>query len=395
YIESLYNLLLKTEDAQSKFVDIRKKLKSPFVELIYASICLNKQDFDEAVEVYKNLPRAFLISPGVIVEFSRALAQSGKYDEALAAISVMHKARLYTKNSLQIFRDLALKKQLIDKSIAAQKVLESKYKDDAGVQYGRAILALKTGNPDTALQILTDLTQKYPKEERFELAKMSIYLLQEKYSQVVDECKKSKIDPNLFAGILAVAYIKLDKQDLAEDVYKKAIKENKSFSIMMEYAQLLVNTGKHQEAVKMYENIRESFKKRLDEDSKINALLLNNFAWSLLQDRGSQKKTALKAAKSAYDLFPDNINIIDTYATALIQNNKFKQCINLLANNAQIRKEPQLLFHLAKSYEKTKDLNNAVRNYRLVVESDTSDNKIKLVVSKSKLRDHIEKLAQE
>jgi predicted Zn-dependent protease len=391
----LYNLLLKTEDAQSKFVDIRKKLKSPFVELIYASICLNKQDFDEAVEVYKNLPRAFLISPGVIVEFSRALAQSGKYDEALAAISVMHKARLYTKNSLQIFRDLALKKQLIDKSIAAQKVLESKYKDDAGVQYGRAILALKTGNPDTALQILTDLTQKYPKEERFELAKMSIYLLQEKYSQVVDECKKSKIDPNLFAGILAVAYIKLDKQDLAEDVYKKAIKENKSFSIMMEYAQLLVNTGKHQEAVKMYENIRESFKKRLDEDSKINALLLNNFAWSLLQDRGSQKKTALKAAKSAYDLFPDNINIIDTYATALIQNNKFKQCINLLANNAQIRKEPQLLFHLAKSYEKTKDLNNAVRNYRLVVESDTSDNKIKLVVSKSKLRDHIEKLAQE
>ncbi|MGD9201692.1 MAG: hypothetical protein PVI26_09030, partial [Chitinispirillia bacterium] len=55
YIESLYNLLLKTEDAQSKFVDIRKKLKSPFVELIYASICLNKKDFDEAVEVYKNL----------------------------------------------------------------------------------------------------------------------------------------------------------------------------------------------------------------------------------------------------------------------------------------------------------------------------------------------------
>lgn len=395
YLEALYTVLLKAEGAKFKFIEIRKKLKSPFIELIYAYICVQKHDFDEAVEVYKNLPRAFLISPGVIVDFSRILAQSGKYDEALAAISVMHKANHYTKNSLEIFRDLTLKKQLIDKSFAAQEILESTYKDDAGVQYGRAILAMKTGNADTALQILTVLTEKYPKEARFELAKISIYLLQEKYSQVVEECNNSKINPNLYAGMLAAAYIKLDKQAQAEKVYLNAIDEKKSFSLMMEFAQLLVNSGKHQDAVKVYNTIKESFKEKLDDNREMNALLLNNFAWSLLQDTDPQKKAALKAAKSAYDLLPDNVNILDTYASALIQNNKFKQCINVLANNTQIQKEPQLLYHLAKAYEKTKDFNNAVRNYRLIVNSNTTDNKIKLVVSKIKLKEHIDKLTQE
>lgn len=394
FYTAILNLLSDSSNGFNQLKESREKLPPyPVVDILFARACAMKGDYDEAIATYKRLPDVVLRSPQLLVECARILAKNDKYDEALGLIDVMHMRKLYTRNSLELFRDITFKKKLFDKSMEAQKALESKFKDDAGIQYSSALLALKTGNKEKALQIMNELCRKYPQENRFETTRLSVYLLLGEYKKVVDECKDSKIDQYLLTSYIAQAYLGLGDSVKAEQIYEKSISHKKSLGLMLEYAQVLAYGGEYGKAKDVYKRVLTDFKDKVEKDTANIAFLYNNYAWVLLHGGAADKKDGLSYSQKAYKQNPKSLNIVDTYARALIENEKYKDCIKLLKEYDTTKKEAQLLYYLARAYENTKDINNAVRTYQDAYARADSSKAIGLEVSKGYLQKHIQELS--
>ena len=95
--------------------EIRKSVPgNPFIELYTARALLKSNQFDKSAEIYRRLPGIYLRSPGILTEYALVLSRSGKENEALVAISIMHKRKLFTRASLVLFRDLTFIKNLLE-----------------------------------------------------------------------------------------------------------------------------------------------------------------------------------------------------------------------------------------------------------------------------------------
>jgi predicted Zn-dependent protease len=366
---------------------------NPFVTLIVARENLKKSRFPDAIAEYKTLSAVFLLSPGPLVEYAMALDRDGKSDEAMALISSFHGHHAFTRQSLELFRDIAFKKRMVEKSMAAQKVLQFKYNTDASVLFSGAVLALKLGRTDSALALVTSLARKYPREEKFELAKISILLIKKQYEEVLSECRKSSVPVSARAPFEARAYRALGKNFSADSVYTAGLAQAKTPALMLEYANFLLESDAPERAASLYDEILTVKKDDLKQDSIGNSMLLNNLAWSLLQSKTNSFEKAIDLAKQAFELAPKNPHIIDTYAFALIKAGKYKDCVELLSGNQIALREPRLLFHLAIALQKSNQINKAVRYYQDVLKlMDSSSNTLGFTVSKPEIQATVEKL---
>ena len=120
--ERFYNVLQKGNDMESEALlkelgEIQKSIPpNPFVQLYTARALLKSGQFAKSAEVYKRLPGMYVRSPGILTEYAMALSRSGKENEALVALSMMHRKRSFTRGSLELFRDLTFRKNLLEKS---------------------------------------------------------------------------------------------------------------------------------------------------------------------------------------------------------------------------------------------------------------------------------------
>ncbi|MBD3322402.1 MAG: hypothetical protein GF350_14975 [Chitinivibrionales bacterium] len=399
--ELYYKALLSIAADSSNRLELVQKAREnlpgdPAVEIVYARENVREKQYDVAIESYRNLPQVFLRSPRVLVEYATALSLAGKSDEALAAVSSMHAKNVSTKYSLTLFRDLAFRNKLLDKSAAAQKILESKYSDDVNVKYGGAMMALKGGKIDSAQALFTELSVQYPDEPRFETARLSTYIINEDYEQAVRECEKSTAPPEMIAPVAARAYLKLGKVEKAEQSYEAALAENKKPALMISYANFLLAADKPEKAARLFQKIIDTNQNELEKDSSANAALLNNFAWSLAHSPGFDPHTAISAAEEARKLDPGNLHILDTYATVLLKAERYRKCIKLLENNEHTTREPQLLITLAQAYAKRNKANKAVRSYQdALAFADTSRISLKPSLTKTEIKTAIENLIGE
>ncbi|MCP5141364.1 MAG: PEP-CTERM system TPR-repeat protein PrsT [Chromatiales bacterium] len=88
-----------------------------------------------------------------------------------------------------------------------------------------------------------------------------------------------------------------------------------------------------------------------------NVIALNNLAMRLLAD---EPKVALGYAEQAHQREPDNPVILDTYAQALIRNERGAEAIPLLEKAIDtLRTEPALRYHLAGAFEATGNYSEA------------------------------------
>lgn len=385
--------MIDTIEALEDFKNALKKLPpNPIIAILYAQENAKKRNFKEVIEIYKKLPGVYKLSPFLLTKLAQAYSITGDDEKALAALNVLHSKKHFTKMSVELFRDITFKMNLVEKSKAAQSLLDKKFGNDASVRWSSAVLALKTGEIDSAIELLNQLYKDYPDAHRIEIARLSAFLIKKDYNAAVEECKNTKAPFKLYAPVLARAFKKLGKTKNAEKVYKKLLKEDKKPGTMLEYSDFLLKSGKSKEASIVLDELLHSNEQLWKENPKGNALVLNNYAWSLMQENGYNKKTVLSAAKKAYELAPDNKHIVDTYVDILTQSKKYRQCIKLLENNQLTRKEPKLLYYLAVCFERTKDINKAVRTYKEVIEMYNSENILPMTINKNKLKKHVSQL---
>jgi predicted Zn-dependent protease len=380
--------------ALNELAELQKALPdNPLIVMAMAFEKARRSQYKEAIAEYKKVPPVYLRSPRVLIEFANALYKNGNDDEALALISSLHQHNLYSRPSLELFRDITFKKHLMDKSIAAQKMLEKKFTGDASVLWSGMVMALKTGKTDSALALATELSKKFPQEERFEIARISMYLVKKEYDRVLRECSQSKASASALAPLEAGAFRAIGKNDFAERAYAKGMAQKKTPALMLDYAGFLIESGKAEQAASLYDEIVAMKKDDLQQDSVMNAMVLNNLAWSLLQTKSFSQDRVIAVARHAHELSPGNPQIIDTYASVLLKNGNNKECIKLLADNAVAVREPRLLFHLATAYEKSHEVNKAVRYYRDALKlMDSASPVVPMTLSKADVRNCIDKL---
>lgn len=392
-------LLLSSEtDTANRLRRIESLYKSspihPILTLSYALQLSREKKYPNADSLFRRLPKPVLLSPSIITEYALVLVRLGKDDDALKYLDNLHRNRVFTKLSLELFRDLTLKKNLIEKSDAAQKMLEQKFKNDVGVQWSAALMALKKGNTDSALSILSSLNSKYPDEEQFEIMRINALYISGDYNAVLNACKGSNASPPIIRTLEARAFRKLDMQDSARKAYETALSSavKANDEIYLEYATFLNDIGDLNKASDVYTRLLDNYNKQNRKDSLYLAVLLNNFAWTGIQSGKSETKLAIDAVKRASALQPDNPRILDTYATVLLKAGSYKECITLLEKKHFIDKEPGLLVHLGEAFEKTGNENKAVRAYQTALSLTEHISNADLPISRSSLIERVQLL---
>jgi tetratricopeptide (TPR) repeat protein len=396
--QQLYNLLVKADTSDTAYlmkelIAVRKQLPpNPFIDLFTARALLKSGRFNNAVELYRRLPGIYLRSPAILTEFAFALTRSGKDNDALVVLSVMHQKKVFTRGSLELFRDLTFKKNLIDKSEHAQQLLEKIYGDDVKLRWSGAIMAIKEGKIDSALTILNLLETKFPKENQFKLTRISALIIKGDYESALSICHSGSLPAEQTIPLEAQIYKKQGKEKEALNLIESALKENRKPNLLVEYAELLMEQNRNNDAVKVYEELLNN----RQQDKKSNAesaALYNNMAWAMLHSQNPDKKLTIKTASKAYELLPNLPNIIDTYAEVLINFGEYSECIKLLESTPQTQKEPKFIYLLGTAYEKNRDANKAVRNFRAAVAlMDSSSGTIKMDITKEVINSQIDKL---
>lgn len=373
--------------------EIRKAIpENPFVNLFTARALLKNKQAEKSVEIYQRLPGIYLRSPGILTEYAMALASIGKENEALVALSIMHKRKSFTRTSLELFRDLTFKKNLLEKSEFTQHLLEKLYGNDARIRWNGAILALRTGKVDSALTLLTDLEKQFPDEPRFRTTRISAMIIKGDYDNALALCHSVKAPRELIIPLETQILKKQGKEAEALQIIESARKEKDNPQLSIIHAEMLMGMDKNQDAAKIYEDLLASRKSDKEASAQTGALY-NNMAWALLHAEKPDKKSIMNAVGRAYQLLPGSPNVLDTYAEALLRFGDYAECIKILEDSKLTTKEPKLLFQLAMAYEKKNDLNKAVRNFKTVTAMmDSSKGSIEMDINKAAVERHIEKI---
>jgi predicted Zn-dependent protease len=229
----------------------------PVIDLVYARTLVAQGKYSEALSMYQSLPPLFAQASAISLEIAKLLFRLGKDNDALLMINNLHHRRFFSKESIELFRDISLKKQLVEKGVVAQRILEQHYPKDVSIRFKGALLSLQTGQYDSAFKKFSLLAGDYPDESKFEKARLSILLLRKDYKNVIAECLKSKLPFDSTATFLATAYSSLSQFKEAQETYLRAIKPSQSPRLLVEYADFLLDNHKNQEAAVIYRKLIE------------------------------------------------------------------------------------------------------------------------------------------
>ena len=372
-----------------------EKLPSdPVTTIFMARAAMKTKKYKEAIEYYNHLPGLVLWAPIIVAERAQAMALTGNDDDALKVISFMHSKRIFSRQSLELFRNLTLKKDLIEKSEAAQKLLEKQYSNDIGLKWKGLLVAIKAEKIDSALTIANQLSVQYPDDDRFELTKLTLLLIKKEFRKVLEIVGKSSLPREKTKPIEAVAWKGLGDTTQAILAYEEAIKDRSEPILKMQLAEMYFQTKAYNKANMLYSELLEDSTASMFRDSLQMAVLLNNNAWTIMTAGEKDLTAASNMAKKAFDLAPGNMHILDTYISILYEAKKYKECISLLEKNTQALTQKRLLIHLSRSWEMRGDNNKAKRYLEDALQCSGDDQKLSSLLTDKEIKKEIERLSE-
>ncbi len=345
--------------------------------LMLAHLCAEKNEYAEAVKYFDRLSSLIKHSPGVVVARARATAALGVPQKAIAILEHMHRKNVASRRSLELYRNIALTLDYLNRADMAQDALEQRYPRDTRVIWNRAMIALKKHEFDTAFSVFTRLVNIYPQTARFRVAAMRAALLNGDTRSVMQLYKNRSADNAHISIIAADAALKEGDPAHAHSIYVAGMEKNESPQVAMAYARFLLEEKKDfSAAASVYRDVLKRHGKRIKEDTLGTVHLFNNLAWTLLHQETPDMDLALKAATHAYSRAQHNVHVVDTYAEALIRSKNYSECISVLKDSELTEKEPKLRYQLARAYEKKGEKKNALHAYRNALFSSESDSTV-------------------
>jgi hypothetical protein len=137
--------------------------------------------WSEASSAFRSVAGPLARAPVFLVEFAQVLRASGKPSEAFLLLDRLHGRGLSSRASLELYRDLAVEKELTKEAARAQKLLEERFKDDPGRSPRRRHPGPPRGQPRRGLEHASVLSGQFPEREDVEAARISVFLARKDY----------------------------------------------------------------------------------------------------------------------------------------------------------------------------------------------------------------------
>ncbi|HVE13169.1 MAG TPA: tetratricopeptide repeat protein, partial [Elusimicrobiota bacterium] len=185
----------------------------------------------------------------------QVLRRSGKPSEALLILDRLHGRGLSSRASLELYRDLAVERELPKEAAQAQKALEERFKDDPSVLLAGGIMALRAGRLAEASGTLQALSGQFPEREDVEEARLAVFLARKDYEGLLRAASQSRASRASLAPFLAAALSQLGRGAEAEGIFERALAERTEPRLVLAYANLLLSNGKTEPARARYEEV--------------------------------------------------------------------------------------------------------------------------------------------
>ncbi|HVE13441.1 MAG TPA: tetratricopeptide repeat protein, partial [Elusimicrobiota bacterium] len=331
--------------------------------------------WSEASSAFRSVAGPLARSPVFLVEFAQVLRRSGKPSEALLLLDRLHGRGLSSRASLELYRDLAVEKELTKEAAQAQKILEERFKDDPAVLLAGGIMALRAGNLAEASSTLQSLSGQFPEREDVEEARISVFLAKKDYEGLLRAASQSRASRASLAPYVAAALTQLGRAAEAEEALGRAVAERAEPRLVLAYANLLLSNGKTEPARARYEEVLRAQPKNEAARLGLATLALQGgdtatarthaeavaagkggaagYAQTLIAEldlRQGRADLALAAANRALSVAPQDERALFLRGVATLELGRADEAEFLLQQSAAARpNDPALQWHLARA----------------------------------------------
>ena len=118
--------------------------------------------------------------------------------------------------------------------------------------------------------------------------------------------------------------------------------------------------GNVDRAIAEYEKVIEQYPN--------SSAALNNLAWLYFQEKNDNER-AIGLARRAYELSPDNVEILDTYGWLLVETGSLQQGFVLLNKAARATDNLSIHYHLAVALARMGERDNAIDELKRLIDT--------------------------
>jgi putative PEP-CTERM system TPR-repeat lipoprotein len=301
---------------------------------------LGARDSGKAVTAAQDALTSLPDDPALVDAEARALQAAGNFNQALS-----NYARLSEMNptSVQPYLRMAEVHVAAKNPGAAMQSLRKALSikpDSIEAQRGMILLDMQAGRSADAVAVARNIQQQFPKNPMGFLLEGDVHAAGAAWKEAVNAYRKGIAQTG--ASELAIKlHTALTAQNVRGEADKFAAawqKEHpKDQRFRLYLAELAASRNDFATAIRTYQAM---LKEQPD-----NPVLLNNLAWVMARNKDPK---AIEIAERAYELAPDQANIIDTLGLLLMEKGDFKRSLELLRRaRALAPRNPLIQFNLA------------------------------------------------
>jgi tetratricopeptide (TPR) repeat protein len=332
--------LYNAQDNQDKIIQIYHDILERDPGNIQATMELGYYDYShgktaEAEEIFKKLGQRSKTEFEVIIKVIQLYIDKKKYDEGLVVIQGMLQA-VPDSSELHHIAGIAFYGKKDNQSALAhfRKVApDSRFYEDAVIH--AAYLLSEDKKNDEAIKLLSDASQKSPKNAEFNYYLGTFYEEEEQFEKAEIAIKKAiQLDPNnpKYYFRLGVVYDKLNRKEASMEAMRKVIAIDPKHS---------------------------------------NAL---NYLGYTYADLGQNLDEAEQLIKEALKYKPDDGYITDSLGWVYYKKGDFEKALKYLQKAVEIvPDDPIMLEHLGDAYLKLNDKVNALKSYKKSLQHKEKD----------------------
>ena len=315
----------------------------------------------KAVKVGEDIESRHPENLRVMDALGRSYLATGKIKTAQSVFRRMSLLANYNSRLLHRIAKLQLQAKDIEKAIWSLQKAVASDKNDLASHVLLVDVLIQNNQLTLAKKEAKIIVKRFPDQPQGYGLLGDIALAEGKNKTAINYYKKSlNIKQSSRATLqLARAYRQLGKNKAAENILRKWLrKQPKDVMARQGLAEHYLMTGNREKAAKHYRIIVKT--------GHENALALNNLAMIYADTDRSQ---ALKYAKRAAQLAPNQASVIDTLGWLLVKNGEYKEGLTYLRDaNARQANSAEIHYHIAIALNKLGRKTEAIRELKTAID---------------------------
>jgi pentatricopeptide repeat protein len=352
----------KPELAERQYADAYKSSNlDPAVALRYVAFLQRKGDLTHAEDVLVEVAGRNPANVQILSSLAQIRLSRKNWTGALALADAI--GRLGDKSGVadQIRAAALAGENKVDESVSAMENAHKAAPDQVGPVVALVSGYLKQGQPDKAMALLQEMSNKFPSNPQLLVLTGQALLVQKKDDEAVQSFKAAiTAQPKNPIGYDALYeyYVRKKSLDAAVDIIQAGLRElPDNLNFRLAAAGLQIQKGDNDAAIAQYENILK--------DQPKSAVAINNLV-SLLLDNRTDKDSLNRAIGLSDELKNANVpQFQDTYGWAQYKRGDFKVAISVLENAAaKLPSNAAVHYHLGMSYKATGAMDKAEEQFK-------------------------------